>query len=115
MDTQYKYLELTIEYVFRANFNDSYYLEKLYLDLEDLVKGDLVWIDPYHGRGRQNKTLIAVKSVSDEEYVLWEKTDGKIRETTAKIHTQYIFCEDFDSSMLIASHISFRKEKSRIY
>ena len=38
----YKYLELTIEYVFRANFNDSYYLETVYVELDDLIKNELV-------------------------------------------------------------------------
>ena len=42
----YKYLELTIEHVFRANFNDSHYLETIHLDLNDLVKKESVWLDP---------------------------------------------------------------------
>ena len=35
IEMEYKYLELTIQYVFRANFNDSYYLETIYLDLDE--------------------------------------------------------------------------------
>lgn len=111
----YQYLELTIEYVFRANFNDSYYLEKIYLDLDDLIKDELVWIDPYHGRSRINDTLIAVKYCSDEEYILLEKHGDEIKEYKGSIDWIHTCSEDFDSSMLLASHLWFKKEKSPSY
>ncbi|MBE6632832.1 MAG: hypothetical protein E7620_00660 [Ruminococcaceae bacterium] len=108
---KYKYLELTIEYVFKANFNDSYYLETLYLDLDDLIKDEFVWIDPYHKRSKLNDTLIAVKYVSDEEYVILQKQGESIQEFRSPIDSVFICSEDFDQSGLLASHIRFRKEK----
>lgn len=50
--SEYKYLELTVEYVYRASFNDTYYLETIYLDLADLNKDGLTWIDPYNKGAR---------------------------------------------------------------
>lgn len=111
MDNQYKYLAFSIQYVFRANFNDSYYLETVYVALEDLKKEGLKWIDPYHGRSKRNKTQVALKSYSDKEYVFLERTDGEIKEKTLQITDTYICCEDFNDSMLLASHINFKREK----
>ena len=107
----YKYLAFSIEYVFRANFNDTYYLETVYIDLEDLKNGELKWIDPYHGRGKQHKTQVALQSFSDTEYVLLERKDGVVKQRKLRIDDTYICCEDFDESRLLASHIDFRKEK----
>lgn len=108
---KYKYLELTIEHVFRANFNDSYYLETVYIDLNDLIKNELVWIDPYNKRSKFNNTYIAIKHYSDDKYVILEKRDGEIKEFEYPTDFTFICCEDFDKSVLLASHISFRKEK----
>ena len=108
---EYKYLELTIEHVFRANFNDSYYLETIHLDLNDLVKKESVWLDPYNGRSKINNTFIAIKHYSDEEYVILKKQGEIIQEFKYPIDFMFICSEDFDKSVLLASHIRFRKEK----
>ena len=111
MEQEYKYLELTIQYVFRANFNDSYYLETLYLDLNDLDKDELVWFDPYNGRSKINETLIALKKISKNTYMIYEKAKKEIKERKVNVESLYICAEDYDSSMLLSTHINFRKEK----
>lgn len=58
---KYNYLEITIEYIYKANFNDSYYLETNYIKLDDFAKDELLWINPYNGRSKRNDTLIAIK------------------------------------------------------
>lgn len=60
----YKYLELTIQHFFKANFNDTYYLEKIYFDLDKIINDKIVWIDPYNNKSKNNNTFIAIKSYS---------------------------------------------------
>lgn len=60
----YKYLELTIQLFLKANFNDTYYLEKIYFDLDKIIKDKIVWIDPYNNKSKNNNTFIAIKSYS---------------------------------------------------
>lgn len=106
---KYTHLELTIQYVFKANFNDSYYLETVCIELKDLEKDDLVWIDPFCGRSKINNTSIAVKSYSDKEYIIFKKQGDKIQEFKHPINFTLICSEDFNDSLLLASHITFRK------
>ena len=108
---KYKYLELSVQYIFRANFNDSYYLETVYIDLDDIARDDTMWIDPYCGRSKIGNTYILVKSYSDEEYVIIKKQGNEINEFKYPVDSLFICSEDFDESMLLASHIKFRKSK----
>lgn len=110
--TEYRYLELTVMHVFRANFNDSYYHETIYIDLNDFNGDEPLWIDPYNGRSKTNETLISVEYCSDKEYVILEKNKDTVKASERRaISSLYICCEDYDSSMLLASHINFRKNK----
>ena len=61
---KFKKVHVTIQYVFRANFNDTYYLEELIFNLDDLNKEKLNWFDPYNKRSKINNTLVAIKYVS---------------------------------------------------
>ena len=109
--SKYRFLEMTIEYVFRANFNDSYYLETVYVDLSDLDKDEPVWIDPYNGRSKVNDTMIALISCSDDEYTLLERRGDTVREHDCMVLCGHICCEDYDDSLLLASNINLRVEK----
>ena len=108
---KYQYLEISIYHVARGNFNDAYYLESVYLDLKDLCGEEPVWIDPFCGRSKICQTEIAVKSYSDEEYVILKKQGACIEEHRHPIDALFICSESFDESSLLASHICFRKEK----
>ena len=109
--SRYRYLEMTIEYVFRANFTDSYYLETVYVDLSDLDKGEPVWVDPYNGRSKVNDTQIALISCSDEEYTILERRGDTVKESNYPMMFDHICCEDYNDSMLLASNIRIRAEK----
>lgn len=100
-----KSLLVTIQHVFRANFNDTYWLEEITINLDELDKEKLTWFDPYAGRSKLNNTLVAVVYVSDDKFVILEKKDNVITEKTREKYTDCIICEDFDESMLLASHI----------
>ena len=106
-----KYIEISIEYVYRGNFNDSYYLETIEIDLENLNKEELVWIDPFNKRSKINNTLIAFEYVSDEEFVIFQKVNDNISEYKNETYIGHICCEDYDESRLLAAHINFRTRK----
>lgn len=105
-------LTLRVMHVFRANFNDTYFLEKVVIDLKDLNKDELTWIDPYNGKSKINNTLIALAYCSDDEYVILEKTGEVIKEHEEReLYMDVICCEDFDDSVLLASHIGIQTKK----
>ena len=109
--SRYKFLEMTIEYVFRANFNDSYYLETVYVDLSDLDKDEPVWIDPYNGRSKVKDTEIALVSCSDGGYTILERKGDSVKESEYEALLGYTCCEDYDDSMLLSSSIRLSNEK----
>ena len=109
--SKYRFLEMTIEYVFRANFNDSYYLETVYVDLSDLDKDEPVWIDPYNGRSKVRDNTIALVSCSDEGYTILDRRGDAVKETRYPIKFDHICCEDYDDSKLLSSNIRIRAEK----
>ena len=102
-----KSLKVTIQYVFRANFNDTYWLEEIIIDLNELKdQQELVWFDPFNGRSKVNDTLVAISYVSDEKFVILEKKKEVVVQKEIEKISEYIACENYDESMLIASHIS---------
>lgn len=101
-----KSLRVTIQYVFRGNFNDNYWLEEIIIDLNELKdKQELVWFDPFNGRSKVNNALVAIAYVSDEKFIILEKKNNSIIEKESAKYSDYIICEDYDESMLLASHI----------
>ena len=103
--TERKRLEVVIQYVFRASFNDTYYLEEFSIELAKLDKEQPMWIDPFAGRSKSGETMVAITYYSDDEFVILEKTGDKIKESKVKRGYDYIVCEDYDESMLLATHI----------
>lgn len=103
-----KKIRITVQYVFRANFNDTYWLEENTINLDELDRDSLTWFDPYNGKSNINNTLIAIAYCSDEKMIILEKCDDKIKETEIKYPDEYILCEDYNESMLLASHIVHR-------
>ena len=103
--TKNRYISYQVMYVFRANFNDTYYLEDYKFNVDEIPTDRLIWIDPFYGISKINNKLVAIKSISDDEMVILEKTNDKIIEHKTKISVDVILCEDYDSSMLLACHI----------
>jgi hypothetical protein len=95
-----------IMYVYRANFNDEYYLERYKFDINEIPKDRLIWIDPFFGRSKQNNIEVAIKYISDDEIIILEKKDNIIKEHQADTLMDIIICEDYDKSKLLACHIS---------
>lgn len=104
--TQKRSVSYQVMYVFRGNFNDSYYLEKYKFDVNELPKDRLIWVDPFFGRSKQNNIEVAIKFISDDEIVILEKINDKIKEHTADVLMDIIICEDYDDSKLLACHIN---------
>ena len=99
-----KRLRICVEYVFRASFNDTYFLEEHTIDLNDLDKNQLTWFDPFCGRNEKNDLTVAVSYCSDNELIVWEKKNGEIKKLPKS--RSYTACEDFDDSKMLAAHIN---------
>ena len=103
-----KKIRIVIQYVFRASFNDTYWLEEKTINLNELDREKLTWFDPYNGRSNINDTLIAIYYCSDEKMIVLEKRGDKIKENEVKSPYEHILCEDFDDSKMLAAHIAHR-------
>ena len=106
--TKRKQLSITVEYVFKANFNDTYWLEKSDYNLEELDKENLTWIDPYNGRSKTNSTQIALAYCSDEKFVILKKENDIIKAEEASVLCGCILCEDYNESMLLSARVDVR-------
>ena len=71
--TKKRSISYQIMYVFRGNFNDSYYLENYRFDVNEIPKDKLIWIDPFFGRSKQNNIEVAIKYISDDKIIILEK------------------------------------------
>ncbi len=100
-----KSLLLTVQYVFTANFNDTYWLEEKRIMLDELDKDALRWFDPYNGRNQNGSVQIAIAYCSDDKFTVLQNIDGNITEIETKIPMDCILCENFDEGRLIAVHI----------
>ena len=103
-----KKLSITVEYVFKANFNDTYWLEKSDFDFEHLDRDKLTWIDPYNGRSKTNGMQIALAYCSDEKFVILKKENGVITSEEASVLWGCILCEDYNESLLLSARIDVR-------
>lgn len=103
-----KKLLVTVQNVFRANFNDTYWLEEKIIVLDEIDRDNLTWFDPYLGRSNINDTLIAISYCSDEKLIILEKRNDTIKEVVASGISDCIFCEDFNEYMMLASHIRMK-------
>jgi hypothetical protein len=106
--TKRKRISITVEYVFKANFNDTYWLEKSDYNLEELDKENLTWIDPYNGRSKTNSTQIALAYCSDEKFVILKKESGIIKAEEDSVLCGSILCEDYNESMLLSARVDVR-------
>ena len=103
-----KKISVTIHYIFKANFNDSFFLEEFEIDIASLNRDELTWFDPYNGRNSLSDTRTAISYCSDDRLTVLEKTNGVIREISEESIYDCIISEDYDDSMLIASHIRLK-------
>ena len=103
-------LSITNEYVFRADFNDTYWLSEKELELSALDREELTWIDVYDGRSK-NETKVAVLRSSDTELVILEKSGNNINEIKSDSFGQCTLCEDYDESMMLSARIKLKTKK----
>ena len=87
-------------------FNDSYLLDTLIIELDKVDKEQLTWFDPYLGRSKINDTMVAFAYCSDEVFIVLSKKNGHIVEEEHELYLDHTECEDYDASLLLASHIS---------
>ena len=98
-------LKITVEQVFRANFNDTYWLEEREIPIDSIDRERLAWFDPYLDRSRIGNTAIAVAYCSDDRLVILERVDDRVNEIESGVLAECILCEDFDESCLLSARI----------
>ena len=103
-DAPFDTLTITVQYVFRANFNDSYYLDTYEININELSRDELYWFDPYFGRSKKSTTRVALVACGKEYFTIRADEDGKITEQRLEPYMDFIVCEDYDESMM-AAHI----------
>ena len=111
--TEKRYMIINVMYVHKANFNDTYYIEDLVFDLDELCKDELVWFDPYLGRSKINATLVAISYCSNHGMKVLEKKNDEVTEHTVDGIFECVISEPFVQSVFLASHISFRAQKPK--
>lgn len=98
-----------VQYVFKANFNDTYYLEEIVMDLESIKEdGELFYFDPFMGRSKINDTMVAISYVDDNKFTLLVKKNGEVSKESNTCFLGFTISEPFDDSMFLAAHINFR-------
>ena len=104
-----KKIVCVVEYVFKANFNDTYYLDEIVMDLESIKEdGELFYFDPYMGKSKISDTMVAISYVDDNEYTILVKKNGVISKESNTCFLGFTISEPFDDSMFLAAHIHFR-------
>lgn len=98
-------VKVEVMHVHKANFNDTYYLETLLIDLSSLNMNELTWFDPYLGKSKINDTEVAIYRWDDEKITILEKSNDEIIEHTHDIIMDCVLTEDVDKSVFLASHI----------
>ena len=111
LTNKYKYLSFTIQHVFKANFNDTYYFETMYVDIDELTDKELVWIDPFNKRSKFNNLLVALSYIDENKYIIYIKQDEKITKEEVNVTLECIVSEPFDDSVFLASHIRLTNKK----
>ena len=101
-------LSVTVQYVFKANFNDTYYLDNRIIGIDELDKTRLMWFDPFLGKSCHNDITVAIAYVSDKKLVVLEKQNGEIKKSESAVFPECIVCEDHDEAKLLAAHITLK-------
>ena len=100
-----------VQHVYRANFNDTYYLDEVVIDLDSLRNDDeLFYFDPFMGRSKINDTMVAISFVSDEEFSIVIKKNNEIKTKTTNSFLDIVLTEPFDDSVFLAAHINLRSK-----
>ena len=107
----YDVLSVTVMYVFRANFNDTYYLDTMNIKIADLDRENLSWFDPFFGRSKISDKTVALSECNGRSFTVLLNENGKITEKKTEVPSDVIVCENYNDSMLLAAHITINKSK----
>ena len=106
---KYKYLKISVYLVHRCNFNDEFLIAGESIELGTLKDKELVWLDPYLGKGKNEEKRIALISSDDANLTLRIKKGCEVSEETSELII-YI-SDDYDETYIISAHISLSNYK----
>ena len=101
-------LSIGVEYVFKANFNDTYFLDRFEIPLCELSKRALFRFDPFFGRGKTDEKRAALLYCSDKRLTVLELSNGKCAKRKSSPQIGCILCDEYDETRLIAANISLK-------
>ena len=107
--TKYTQVVISLELVFKANLNDSYYLGEQSIPFADLQKEELVWFSPFHGRPSAKDKKIALLYCSDEGFTLLEKVGDTIeKQENIPLKSGTTVSDDFDKGSFFWASIKIQ-------
>ncbi len=103
-DPMPKALHISVNLVYRGNFNDERLIASRSIEVEELVGKPFVWFDPYLDMLNGSRLKIAFAYLDEATlYILVDDgNDIKAVEKECYLHS---FSADYDSSYIIASSI----------
>jgi hypothetical protein len=107
-DAPFSVLHISVQYIFRANFNDAYFLDEYEIPIDTLPRDTLYWFDPYFGKSKRGVTRTALVAYGEDYFTMRSDEDGKITEQRLEPYMDFIVCEDYDETKMLAAHISAR-------
>lgn len=97
-------LNISVNLVYRGNFNDERLIATKKLELSELIGQPFVWFDPYLDMKKGSTLKIALAYLEEATlYILVD--DGEDISLVEKECYLHSFTDDYDSSYIIASSI----------
>ena len=98
-------VKISVFSVMKCNFNDERLLDTLDIPISELSRGELLWLDPFLGKGEAD-ALIAVSEVDCDGFTVLKKTDGEIGSFEVCPPSSFTLTLDDNEYSFLASHIS---------
>lgn len=104
-------LVISVQYVFRANFNDTYFIDSREISIDELSRDEIYWFDPFLGKSKLGKARVALVGCGKEHFRM-QSTDGEnISERRLDSYLDFIVSEDYDESRMLAAHIRVARRR----
>ena len=105
-------VKISVFSVMKCNFNDERLLDTLEIPISELSLGELLWLDPFLGRGEAD-ALIAVSEVGYDSFTVSEKRGDEIKSAQVCPPCSYTLTLDDNEYSFLASHVSLITSKQR--
>lgn len=98
------YVNLSVNLVYRGNFNDERLIESKKIVFAEFENKPLVWLDVYLGNKKDNKVKIAFVYVNKKKIYFLED-DGERIKVVKKSEFSHYYSDDYDEKYIISTEI----------